>query len=55
MKYNNQCKFSMPNEMYSQLRAIKNITGKNLQDIIRSACEVYADKELKRLKKLKGF
>lgn len=52
MKYNNQVKISMPDDTYYQLSRIKNITGKNLNDLIRSACEDFAKKEITRLKKM---
>lgn len=52
MKYNNQVKISMPDDTYFQLARIKDITGKNLNDLIRSACEDFAKKETTRLRKM---
>lgn len=49
LKYNNSFKVSLSNELYENYRKVKNITGINIQKMVRKALEEHLNNELKRL------
>ena len=55
MKYGNACRVSFPDSTYYQIKRLKDMTGIGFQDIVRRACEDYAERETKRLIKLRNL
>jgi hypothetical protein len=48
LKYSNSFKVSIPDNLYEKYRKNKNLTGMNIQKMVRKALEEYLDRENER-------
>lgn len=49
LKYSNSFKVSIPDNLFEKYRKIKNLTGMNIQKMVRKALEEYLVRENERL------